>query len=316
MIVELFSKRQAKARGETIDVYTYDTFSDKFRIQIILIFQDIYFDEYHDNEFYRWCQFIYKALCKGYGQFSLNKSDNIYDYSVPKPYDIMLLEFIKTEKNIEKVLDAIELLCKVLENDRELFRFKNIIKEAISDINYCFKENGLGYEYINQEIIRIDNNVLHSDIVKPSLEHLSNNPHFKNPLDEFLTAHKDYRHKKYDSALVNCLKSIESTIKIICDKNHFQYDKNAPCSKLIDTLKNNNFLHSFEDNSLNHLINLLQSSVPTYRNKMASHGQGSHKITIEPHTASYVFHMTASTLLYIINCDENFKRDKICSDKS
>ncbi|MFT6263262.1 MAG: hypothetical protein ACJAQ0_001126 [Dasania sp.] len=302
MIIELFSKRQAKARGEIIDVYTYDTFSDKFRRQIILTFRDIDLGQYSHSKLDNVCCLVYKSLLKEYGLYGLT-STKTYEQDI---FTVLLFDFIEKEQNIEKVLDAIELLCRVLESSKELFSSQNIIKKAISDINYRFKENGLGYEYINQEIIRIDNNILHSDIVKPSLEHLSNNPHFKNSLDEFLTAHKDYRHKKYDSALVNCLKSIESTLKIICDKRNFGFDKNAPCSKLIDILKNNDFLHSFEDNSLNHLISLLKSSVPTYRNKTA-HGQGNHKITIEPHIASYVFHMTASTLLYLINCDENFK---------
>ncbi|MCR2018422.1 hypothetical protein NSB04_01480 [Blautia pseudococcoides] len=35
------------------------------------------------------------------------------------------------------------------------------IDDSLSELNYRFKQNNLGYEYINGELIRIDNKLLH-----------------------------------------------------------------------------------------------------------------------------------------------------------
>ena len=39
-IIELFSKRQKKLRGDTLDVYTYDNIPQKLRVQIVHIIRD------------------------------------------------------------------------------------------------------------------------------------------------------------------------------------------------------------------------------------------------------------------------------------
>ena len=45
----------------------------------------------------------------------------------------------------------------------------SIIDEAIEELNYRFKQHNLGYEFVNGEIIRIDNKMIHQEIVKPAL---------------------------------------------------------------------------------------------------------------------------------------------------
>ncbi|UXN07127.1 hypothetical protein N6A79_03720 [Bartonella sp. HY761] len=55
---------------------------------------------------------------------------------------------------------------------------------------------------------------------------------------------------------------------------------------------------------MSHLQGLLESSVPTGRNKLAGHGQGANPIEIPDYIASYILHMTASTIVFLINAEK------------
>jgi hypothetical protein len=49
---------------------------------------------------------------------------------------------------------------------------------------------------------------------------------------------------------------------------------------------------------------MLESSVPTARNKTSGHGQGAAIQIVPDHLAAYVLHMTASTIVFLVKADE------------
>ena len=81
-IIDLFSKRQKRIRGELPDVYSYDEIPDFLRVQIIQIWKDALGGnrEYQlQSEVADAYDFIDKALCREYGVFRLpgtNKHEN------------------------------------------------------------------------------------------------------------------------------------------------------------------------------------------------------------------------------------------------
>ena len=80
-------------------------------------------------------------------------------------------------------------------------------------------------------VIRRDNTALHQTAIEPTLTLLSQ-PGFGAANEEFLNALKDFRGADYGDCVVKCGSSIESVMKIICDKKSWPYNQNDTASGL------------------------------------------------------------------------------------
>lgn len=78
-ILDFFSKRQKRLKGEIPDVYIYDTIPQPLRVQIVHIWQDClgnnseYFNAYIRVE--KGYKFIVEALRREYGVFRLTQNE-------------------------------------------------------------------------------------------------------------------------------------------------------------------------------------------------------------------------------------------------
>jgi hypothetical protein len=306
-IFELFSKRQKKLRGEVPDVYQYEDIAQKFRVQVVHIVRDTIGIEisYNDitNQTYA---DIHKILCREYGVFTLKEHERsqfsaVYDY------------FLNT-KDYEHCIDIIELSFKIIDTyvREQEWRFRNAHgvtqtpDNAIAELNARFKESGIGYQFESGELIRIDSQIIHSEVVKPVLHLLGSEKSYQGANSEFLKAHEHYRHKRYKECLVECLKSFESLMKAICKKHSWPYNQNDTAKKLIETCLSNNLVPSYLQNQFSSIRMLLESGIPTVRNKEGGHGQGTEVTTVPEHLASYTLHLTATNLLFLANCDAKY----------
>ena len=179
-----------------------------------------------------------------------------------------------------------------------------IADEAIEELNYRFKEHGVGYQFINEQIIRTDSELIHAEIVKPALKLLHQN-HFAGAQEEFLKAHEHYRKGNAKEALSECLKAFESVMKAICDKRGWQYGSNATAKFLIQACFDNGLIDSFWQSHYSSLRNLLVNGVPTGRNKLSGHGQGTPPTTVPNHLVAYMLHMTASAIVFLAEAEKN-----------
>jgi hypothetical protein len=184
--------------------------------------------------------------------------------------------------------------------------YNSTADDAIEELNVRFKESALGYQYIDGEIIRIDSELLHSEAVKPAL-YLLNSKWYKGPHDEFISAYSHYRHGKNKEALNDCLKSFESTMKAICEKRKWEYGRNDTAKALIDICFQKGLVPAFWQTQLSALRSLLESSIPTGRNKLSGHGQGASPSVVPNHIAAYMLHMTASTMVFLVKSEESLK---------
>ena len=307
-ILELFSKRQKRIRGEVSDVYQYEEIHHTFRIQVVHIIRDtIGVEQPYNDATNRVYADIHKALCKEYGVFSLK----LYESSNFKA----IFDSFMNEKNYEKCLDIIELSFKIIdtyirENDytfREALGVSQDPDSAINELNYRFKESGIGYQFESGELIRVDSNFIHSETVKPALRLLGKNKRYSGANNEFLSAHEHYRHNRYKECLNDCLKSFESLMKAIHDQHSWPYNKNDTAKKLINSCLENNLIPDYLQNQLSSIRILLESGIPTVRNKEGGHGQGSQISTVPEHLASYMLHLTATNLLFLANCEEKYR---------
>ena len=73
-------------------------------------------------------------------------------------------------KETAKALDVIELSFQYMEE-----RHSRIPPdELIAQLNYWFRRRGVGYQYAAGQIIKVDSEFLHSEVVKPALSMLVN----------------------------------------------------------------------------------------------------------------------------------------------
>ena len=310
-IVDLFHKRQKRLRGDYPDVYQYEELPSKLKVQLIHIWKETIGEDYSggkwnpSSENRNYLETCYNILCKELGVFELNKDDNFLGNTVS--YSQNISKYFLTEKNIEKELSVVELMVGFTKIFADQYPHGINISDTIEEMNQRFRENGVGYQYEKGQIIRVDSEFIHTEAVKPALQLLSN-PMYKGAQEEFLKAHEHYRHGRYDSALTDCLKAFESTMKIILDKHGWEYDKNRDtASKLINCCIRNELIPKFWTDHFTSLNNMLTSSIPTPRNKLSGHGKGNDDIEVPEHLIQYVLHMTASTIVFLIKADESLK---------
>jgi hypothetical protein len=60
----------------------------------------------------------------------------------------------------------------------------------------------------------------------------------------------------------------------------------------------------FWQSALGALRSLLESGVPTGRNRISGHGQGAQQVDVPNHIVSFVLHMTASSIVFLAQADE------------
>ena len=310
-IHNLFSKRQKLLRGEVADVYTYNTIPKSLRIQIVYLWKDCLG---HDDVHYRGEKSFYKpiveALCREYGLFRL--AENSYG---TRDYMKEIIDFFLQEEDTERVLDAIELsfeFATIFAHLSEYYPHRQIenpiqiVDNAIKELNTRFKEHGVGFQFEGSEIIRVDSQFIHSKAVKPALT-LLQDKEYAGAQQEFLNAFDHYRRRKYKEALNDALKSFESTLKTICIKKGWAFDQKDTCKRLIDICYKNELIPKFWQHHMGALRSLLEGGVPTGRNKLSGHGQGSVPTLVPEHIASYVLHMTASAIVFLVRAEQSKK---------
>lgn len=312
--INLFSFRKKQAHGDTPDVYEYEVIPQKLKIQIIHILKDTIGIHYGDSPLYgnyekSDTEIIYeqidKILCKEYGLLSLSNDRN------KRSIDKIFNYFLNSEV-YEESIDIIELACKFMEKvikvDQDKYTKNNktlqTAETAINEINLRFRENGIGYEYVAGEVIRVDSHLIHSEVVKPTFGILQGSIYLNGAREEFLSAHKHYRQRHYKECLNDCLKSFESTMKAICKKQNWEYGDTFTAKKLINVCLTNNLIPSYMQEQFSQFRGLLESGVPTVRNKESGHGQGSDVKNVSADLASYTLHLTATNILFLCECEK------------
>jgi hypothetical protein len=305
-VFDIYSKRQKKLP----DVYQYDNIPEHLRIQIVHIIKDL-IDLCGKDKSEKVFLHIDNMICREHGRLSL-----VSDFSLALRPDIVqynmkytkgVLNFI-LEAKVEQVLDSVELTFNFFE---ELYNkgdtienISNTIDQLIEELNFRFREHGVGYQYESGEIIRVDSQIIHSEAVKPVLQ-LLNDPRFQGANEEFLKAHEHYRHGNYKECLNECLKAFESTMKIICNNQGWNFEPKYTAQKLINICFNNHLIPDYLETQFSTLRQNLESGIPTMRNKLGGHGQGSQPVNVPPYFAAYQLHLTASTILFLIEAEKS-----------
>lgn len=310
-IFETFSKRQKRLQtGGRIDPYVYDSAPQELRVQVIHILNDTvapYFkgngyntDDSKSNSYWN---HIKNTLCREKGVFRL-KNEKDHHNSMEALHNYLIsCEF-------SDILDAVDfsfyILSKlneyplhVLKTDFGLLRHP---QDAIDELNYRFREHGVGYQFVGHELVRVDNQVLHAEAVVPALTLLTQ-PGYEGAENEFQTAYKHYRAGEHRAAVVAANNAFESTLKAICTKRGWEYDKGAPAGRLLKIVRDNGLYPDYLDKSFDQLLAVLGSGLPTVRNQEGGHGQGADVRETPAHVVALALHLAAAKILYLVECE-------------
>ena len=257
-IIDIFSKRQKRLRGEVPDIYVYDNIPQTLKVQIVHIINDaIGYDRYHGNDdVARIYKIIHNALCREYGVFKLGKNER-------EDYKEQVINFFLQSELVDYMFDVVELSFRCIDRIiREDWQYANKTDakltpdQAIIELNERFRESGIGYSFAGGKIIRIDSTYIHSEITKPTIELLWNKK-FIGANEEYLKAHDHYKHNRNKECLNDCLKAFESTMKIICNEKGWAYAETDTAKKLIQICFQNGLVPTFTQNQFTSLQNLL-----------------------------------------------------------
>jgi hypothetical protein len=307
---DLFSKREKrKSKQGQEEVFQYDSLPAPFRVQVIHIWADA-LGEFQEQDRILgshippdpnvWWFEIFKIVTREKGVFRLcEESGN----------PCVQCRHYMMKAATEDALDLIELTFRFIDGfirqkdpyERQRWRLVDP-DSAIDELNARFREHGIGYEYIDGEIIRVDSKLIHSEVVKPALQLLHGaGKDFKGPLQEFLDAHERYRKGEYEDAITWALKAFESTLKSICTVRKWPFDQHKDTAKpLLDIVFSKGLMPPYLQTQFAGLRSALESGVPTIRNKTSGHGQGATPTIVPAHLAAFVLHLTASNIVFLI----------------
>lgn len=288
-IFDLYSKRKRREQGDIPDVYAYDEIPVEFRTQVVLILAEAV----GPNKTDAIANQVLPILRKEYGLFRLAGE---FD----EGHEELVNHFLATDTN--RALDVIELSFCMVDKviRRNILQFMPDVHpdDAIKELNERFREAALGYQYESGRIVRVDSQYVHSEAVKPALTILAD-PDYEGANEEFRLAHDHYRAGRFKESINDCLKCLESTLKSICSTKGWDFHATDSAKALIDIALDNGILPKFMQSQLGTFRSLLQSGIPTVRNKLSGHGQGETTVPVPPYLCSYVLHLTATTVLLL-----------------
>lgn len=300
-IWELFSKRAADAVKSSVqDVYQYEGIPQPLRIQISQIAIDalgkVASYGYTHSENPRWVE-IEQIFCREKGCYNLGNARNAGE---------RIIDYMSACSTADWI-DLFELICfsalVVSQDNHRVFRQQWDVDvdstTTLDEANYRMREAGVGYQFEDQQVIRVDSQFIHAEVVKPALSLLSGSE-FDGPREEFLTAHQHYRRGEHRQAVAMAANSLESTFKAIFDKKGWEYQKGARISDLMKVARAYALWPNYLDASFDQLVATLQSGLPKIRDNDASHGQGAVPKDVPAFVAAYALHLAASKIVFLV----------------
>jgi hypothetical protein len=308
-IYETYSKRQKRlAKSGQQDVYQYDTLPARFRGQVA----------------HSWVTAI-GSYIPVRGVRRLNEAWDLVHDTIARDLGIGHLGDNYADKNVRcadhllkggtsEALDIIQLSFQVIDKvvrkmhqyDRDSLAIKQDPDDAIAELNGRFLEHSLGYQYLNGQIIRMDSQYAHEEIVKPALS-LLGTAGFDGPAQEFINAFDHYKSGRNKEAVAEALKAFESTMKAICAARGWTHPPNATAAPLIKLLCEKGLIPSKLEYHFAALRAAMESGLPTVSNSMARHGQGADPVAIPRHFVAYALHLAASNIVFLVEAHKNLK---------
>jgi hypothetical protein len=289
MIYETYSERRRRLeKAGQPDVYSYDHIPEKLRNQIIHIWTRSFGNgrEDHSQATYREME---QKILDAEGRLHL----------IMHQSGIHACRFWLQTCSTDAVIDIVELSARIM--------LQNSDQESVEEINYRFRQNGIGFQFEGGQFIKIDDQFIHAEVVKPAIGLLTADPTYAAAASEFMTAHQHYREGSNQDAVVAANRAFESTLKAICTKRGWTFEKGARASDLVKTVRQHGLFPSHLDNAFDTYIAMMKSGLPEVRNNAGGHGPAPGEAKVPDYIAAYAIHLSAANIVAAIEA-ENYKR--------
>ncbi len=243
---------------------------------------------------------IASRLFGKYGQLKI-KENSQYRNSGISPE--VLMEHLELCTN-DEFLDFIEIAIIYIDYNK--------LNTCVTQVNEIFREEGLSYvltpytesqekdpetgiskvERHYPQIILVDNQLTHKEIIVPTLNLLTN-PALSVVNQELLEAFHHIRDRKYADAITRAASSLESMFKVIFKREKMPLPKNAALGNLVTDFVNQQKLPKYYENSF--------LAVSKIRNEISS-SHGKEGQLIDPPSfseAEHVVHLVASNIMFL-----------------
>jgi hypothetical protein len=215
------------------------------------------------------------------------------------------MAFLMSEPRVADVLSLVEVCCRYLQVLANAPRHEQRARGAVEDpaqglleVNARFKNAGVGYQYEAGEIIRVDSQYVHGEVVKPASELLSA-PEFEEANREFRLAHEHYRSGNLRDCNTAALRCMEAVMKAICDVRGWRYDAGATVEKLIAVVRREGLFPDYLGGYFDNLIGAMKAGLPKIRDRDGGHGAPPGQPKVPEHVAGFALHLTASNIVML-----------------
>jgi hypothetical protein len=242
----------------------------------------------------------------------MRREIGVFNLPPSKGYEDSDVEFFNWFLNADQLdilLDGIEIGFRAIDRSvrANQYEFSEYVAirpdEAIAELNGRLREAKIGYQYQSGQIVRLDSQIAHSEIVVPALRLLQDR-RFANAEREYLAAHAAYRGNDFETCLLECAKAFESVLKVIGTRRGWAGSSDT-VSRLIDAAYAADFIPAPMQAEFTALRSLLSGGVPVLRNKMSGHGAGTQTRIIPEHFAACQLHQTAAVILFLVRQDQS-----------
>jgi hypothetical protein len=93
-------------------------------------------------------------------------------------------------------------------------------------------------------------------------------------------------------------------MKSICTKRKWAFNQKDTAKALIDVCMKNGLVPQLIQNHIGGVRAALESGIPTIRNRLSAHGQGVQVVDVPPYYASYMLHLTATTIQFLVESEK------------
>lgn len=298
---DLFSKQQADAaRAGQADVYSYDVVPMPFRVQLMNIAGQAFGS---DHRFKRDVGTVYNSNWI-WVDTTYSHEKGIDPLGGVKHVPDKIRSAFR-QMNAKEALDFLSVVAKKLyeidqKSGQQFVNYDDSDQSFIGEVNYRLREAGMGYQYEQGRLIRMDSKFVHQEVFKPALSLLAHQG-FEGAQQEFLQAHEHYRKGLNKEAINMAASALESTFKAIFDLRKWEYPMNPRISDLMKVAKSRGLWPEYLDKSFEQLVATLQSGLPQIRDKVAAHGQGSTPKEVPSYLAAYALHLAASKIVFLVS---------------
>jgi hypothetical protein len=179
--------------------------------------------------------------------------------------------------------------------------------EGLVELNERFLRAGVGYQFENGRIVRVDSQYVHAEVVKEALR-LLGEPEFDEANAEFMKAHRHLREGSLRDCNTAALRAMENVLKVICDARGWTYQKGDTVERLLAVVRREGLFPDYLGGYFDNLIGAMKAGVPKIRDRQGGHGAAPDDEPVPDHIAAFALHLTAANIVMLVKAHQAMER--------